>query len=489
MYGTEHPKSGQFFNLKPDTSSMDSPLIACSDIFWAVPYIGGGGPVYVSKLDAFGKVEPTCPVVNGHKQSVLDIAFSPFHSHIMATASDDSTVKIWQLDDTAGVTKDMSDDDAIANLTSHRHAVRTCNFHPTVEGLLFTSSLDLTVRSHDINSGKEVGSLKMELVEGGQVSNLSFNYDGSLVAAACKDKSIRIADPRANSLVLNIPSSSSTLLGRNLRAEWCSFGKGMGSLCTVSTGSTGMRQLCLWDARSMTKPTCTMSIDNGAGQLFPLYDEGVGMIYLAGKGDTIIRGYEMTFLEAMSGATAVKACDFQTSKEPLAGVCLLPKRLMDVKNIEVARILKLTTDTVYPVSLKVPRADILMGYFQDDIFVPTRSKTPSASVSDWTASGEINLEPELDSLQPEGMPTMSAKPEGPVRASKVVEFRQSIKKSEEESKVKDDTFSRLQNLAIQRSKYHPNASGGGHGFKCDATPEHMTAAAGEDPDVDEDEWD
>ena len=488
MHGTEHPKSGQFFNIKPDTS-MDSPLIACSDIFWAIPYVGGGGPVYVSKLDAFGKVEPTCPVVNGHKQSVLDIAFSPFHSHIMATASDDSTVKIWQLDDSTGVTKDMDEGDAVANLATHRHAVRTCNFHPTVEGLLFTSSLDLTVRSHDINSGKEVGLLNMNLVEGGQVSNLTFNYDGSLIAAACKDKTVRIADPRQNNVVLSISPSTYVPLGRNLRAEWCSFGKGMGSVCTVSSGSTGMRQLCLWDSRSMSKPTCTISIDNASGQLFPLYDEGVGMIYLAGKGDTIIRGYEMTFLDAMSGATAVKACEFQTSKEPIAGVCLLPKRLMDVRKIEVARILKLTTDTVCPISLNVPRADILMEYFQDDIFVPTRSKIPSASVSDWTSPDEINLEPEFDSMQPEGMMAMSFKPEGPVRVSKIVEFRQSIEKSEQESKIKDNTFSRLQNLAIQRSKYHPNASGGGHGFKCDATPIHMTAAADEEPEVGEDEWD
>ena len=489
MYGVEHPKSGQFYNIKPDTSSMDSPLLACSDIFWAVPYIGGGGPVYVSRLDAFGKVEPTCPVVNGHKQSVLDISFSPFHSHIMATASDDSTVKIWQLDDSKGVTEDMSERDAIANLTTHRHAVRTCNFHPTVESLLFTSSLDLTVRSHDINSGKEVGLLDLNLVEGGHVSNLTFNYDGSLIAAACKDRSVRIADPRLNSLVLSTPTSSSVSLGRNLRTEWCSFGKGMGSLCTVSSGSTGMRQMCLWDSRSMNKPICTISIDNSSGQLFPLYDEGVGMIYLAGKGDTIIRGYEMTFLDAMCGATAVKATEFQTSREPTAGVCLLPKRLMDIRNIEVARVLKLTTDTVYPISLKVPRADILMEYFQDDIFIPTRSKVPSASVSDWIAPGEINMDPEFDSLQPEGMTALSFKPEGPVRVSKVAEFRQSIQKSQEESKVKDDTFSRLQNLAIQRSKYHPNASGGSHGFKCDATPVHMTADANEDPDVAEDEWD
>ena len=40
-------------------------------------------------------------------------------------------------------------------------------------------------------------------------------------------------------------------------------------------------------------------------------------------------------------------------------------------------------------------------------------------------------------------------------------------------------------MAILRSKYHPNASGGsgGHGFKCDAAPQTK------DDDDDDDGWD
>lgn len=52
-----------------------------------------GGPVYVSKLDSYGKVEPDCAVVNGHKAPVQDISFSPFHTGLMATGSNDSTVR------------------------------------------------------------------------------------------------------------------------------------------------------------------------------------------------------------------------------------------------------------------------------------------------------------------------------------------------------------------------------------------------------------
>jgi WD40 repeat protein len=288
MFGTEHPKSGTFYNLKPNTSAMDSPLIACSDMFWAVPYQGGGGPVYVSKLNSFGKVEPTCPVVNGHKAPVLDISFSPFHSNIMATASDDSTVKIWQLNEDSGVTSDLTERDACSTLNAHSHSVRTCNFHPTVAGLIFTSSLDLTVKLFDINSGSVVGCLDAGLSEGGIVSNLTFNFDGSLAAIATKDRVVKVLDARTGGVCMSTPTGS-TAFGRNLRVEWCCSGPTMGSMATVSTASSGMRQMLMWDPRSMATPICTQSIDNAAGQLFPMYDEGLGVCFLAGKGDTIIR--------------------------------------------------------------------------------------------------------------------------------------------------------------------------------------------------------
>lgn len=48
--------------------------------------------MYVSQLNTFGKVEPDCAVINGHKAPVQDISFSPFHAGLMATGSNDSTV-------------------------------------------------------------------------------------------------------------------------------------------------------------------------------------------------------------------------------------------------------------------------------------------------------------------------------------------------------------------------------------------------------------
>ena len=92
-----------------------------------------------------------------------------------------------------------------------------------MSNLLFTSSLDLTIRLSDISSGSEVSCFDIGLTEGGAVSNLCFNYDGSLVAAACKDRTIRVLDPRSGLLALTAGSDAS-IFGRNLRVEWCTNG-------------------------------------------------------------------------------------------------------------------------------------------------------------------------------------------------------------------------------------------------------------------------
>jgi hypothetical protein len=107
MFGTESVKEFSFYNLQPDLSATDSPIIACSETCFALPYKGGGGPVFISMIDSFGKVKadstayinddsPSSNIlVNAHKAPVQDIAFSSFHDSIMATGSADSTVIVY----------------------------------------------------------------------------------------------------------------------------------------------------------------------------------------------------------------------------------------------------------------------------------------------------------------------------------------------------------------------------------------------------------
>ena len=84
------------------------------------------------------------------------------------------------------------------------------------------------------------------------------------------------------------------------------------------------------------------------------------------------------------------------SSDPQKGLCMVPKRALDVPQCEIARFLKVTPkDIVIPVSFKVPRKSEL---FQDDIFPDSFSGQPSSDVEKFKA-GE-NAEPDLVSMQP-----------------------------------------------------------------------------------------
>jgi coronin-7 len=173
---------------------------------------------YVSKFENYGKVEPNCSLINGHKAAVNDIAFSPFHSGILATAGSDCIIKCWQLPEdasTCGPLPSLQESDAISSLKTHRNSVRTVSFHPTVSHLLASTSQDMSVKLFDISAQSEVCSVALNVSEAAAPSNLSFSLDGSMFCVGCKDRIIRIFDARAGQKTLSTPESS--VLGRNLQ--------------------------------------------------------------------------------------------------------------------------------------------------------------------------------------------------------------------------------------------------------------------------------
>lgn len=61
---------------------------------WIGPTQGGGGPFAVVAYNQVGRFDPSSPIVSGHSAAVLDFEWNPFHDEILASASDDSTIKV-----------------------------------------------------------------------------------------------------------------------------------------------------------------------------------------------------------------------------------------------------------------------------------------------------------------------------------------------------------------------------------------------------------
>lgn len=475
LFGTESPKNSSYFNLRPNIGTSESPLLACSDQFWAIPWQGTGGPIYVSKHGAYGKVEPSAAIIDGHRGTIQDLAFSPFHPNILVSASDDCKVKVWKIPEEGVKDRNFVAGDEAASLDSHTHSVRTCNFHPTLSGFLATTSYDMTIRLWDVEHGapgaiSEINNIVTGLPDMGcAVSNLSFNYDGSLFAVSLRNRVVRICDVRSRFGTVDELGSrdvfssitDSKALGRNLRVTWCGSPSLNVILTTSAAMSTGMRQVQLWDPRKLSEPVAVRAVDNASGALYSTFDPDTSVCFIAGRGDTSIRYYDISASdEAPSSVTLLS--QFQGGSAPISGVCMLPKKVCDVRKIETNRILKLAGDTVTSVSFVLPRADDLKQYFQDDVF-PETQRGPTMSFSTWLSDTSQATTPILETVKPDDMQILSTKRDSLPRnfgKSKISSFQEDIRRGEEECKKKDEMFDRLQQLALQRAAYHPNPSGG-----------------------------
>lgn len=162
-------------------------------------------------------------------------------------------------------------------------------------------------------------------------------------------------------------------------------------------GATGFskdakRQLKIWDCKNLKDPIFKQDIDQVASVLMPMYDDDLGVLYLAGKGDGSIQYYELVNNDRILYTLGV-----YRTPEPQKGGGWVPKRGLEVMQCEVQRFLKLTGKSVIPVSFIVPRK-VGNEVFQQDIYPDAFSGKPSLNADEWI-SGQ-NKNPLLMSLDP-----------------------------------------------------------------------------------------
>jgi coronin-1B/1C/6 len=380
VFGNGAKPEQLFDNIRVSKSAWDTNKVCASTKFIGVSWeASGGGQFCVLDRNNPGKLPANFPLVSGHKAAVLDLDFSPFNPNVIASVAEDGYGYVWSIPD-GGLSKSLTSNDASQTLKGHRRKVGTVNWHPSADNVLATSSTDYTVKVWDVNSGKDICTIGDH---SDNIGSVSWNYDGSLIATACKDKKARLIDPRANKVQHDFPAHQGT---KGSRCIW--LGQ-TGWLLTVGMSKTSEREFKIYDPRDFSKELTFKSVDTASGMFMPFYDNDSKMLYLAGKGDGNIRFYEIVdekpFFYYLSE---------YKSASPQIGCGALPKLAVNVGECEIQVLLKATPSQIEPISFKVPRKSDL---FQEDLFPETASEEAAISAADWF--GGKNANPKLVSLE------------------------------------------------------------------------------------------
>jgi len=376
------PTKGIWDGVRLTKNAWDSNYSCASSKWIAMAWeSGGGGSVGILDATKPGKLEPTkVPLLTGHKGAVLDLEFSPFNDDMLATASEDTRINIWNL--TGGFEGHKTDVAQV--LSGHAKKVGCIKWHPVADNVICSASTDYSLKIWDVETGKPVFQSKDHSTN--IIQSVDWNYDGSLVVTNAKDKLVKIFDPRAQSVVGSCESHVGVKGGRAL---W--LGK-HNLVLSVGFGSGASREYKVYDPRNFTSAICAQNLDSAAGIIMPFYDEDSDILFLAGKGDGNIRFYEI--LPNEEPKSIVQHLSQFSSNNPTNAACSLPRRSCDVNQTEIIRIYKISKGTIVPLKFQVPRKSEL---FAEDIYPPARGDEPNITKEKWFA-GE-NATPKLVSLE------------------------------------------------------------------------------------------
>ncbi|XP_028267214.1 coronin-7-like isoform X1 [Parambassis ranga] len=357
----------------------------------------GGGMLGLSSVKPGSNGQWTVTQVSCHSDVVTDMDFSPFDESLLATCSADAKVKLWRLSDPE---QDQPSSPELT-LCPGQGRLELVNFHPTSSGLLAVC----TAKSPLIwDTSRQDAPLAVLEQHSDLLQSLSWKQDGSLLASSCKDKMLRVFDPRAQ--LTPVQSAKSLQNNKDSRILWAKEDV----LLTTGFDMMRSREVRLWDSRKLSSSLSSVSLGTSSGILIPLFDEDTGLLLLAGLGDTVIDCYEVSSSEPF--LSQVSHCLTDISSR---GVAMVPKLALDVMSCEVMRVLQLTDSCIVPISYQVPRKHSGQE-FHDDLYPDTVGATPAMSAEEWWQGG--NKQVEKVSLHPDKQPKPKAPPARPMPVKK-----------------------------------------------------------------------
>lgn len=369
-------------HLNISQSSGDYNLLASSTEWIATAWQSSpSGAIGVVALNEPGRRKGNVPHLIGHNGQITDLAWNPFHDWVLASSSNDATIKLWKLPE-FGLSENLTTPENTINIQGKK--AETLAWNPTGFNILASGSADGVINIWDVNQNDSKFSINEW---NDSIDSISWNYDGTWLTSVSRDKKLRVIDPRAKSILFETDAHEA--IGKPMRVTHLG---NLHQIVTTGFDKTKNLQFAIWDERALKKPLNMQTLGASPGVLIPLYDNDTNLLFLTSRGDCAIRIYEIT-----DSAPFLYELTPIVDKQPHRGVCMIPKRACNVMSCEVDRILRATNNSIIPVGFQVPKKTYID--FHEDIFPNTPGPEAALTSQQWL-DGEVK-QPILVSLNPE----------------------------------------------------------------------------------------
>ncbi len=168
------------------------------------------------------------------------------------------------------------DFDPVQRIDASPRKIGQVLFHPTASNVLAAATGEHCVKLFDLanvdNGPRTTLGGHTDTIQG-----VDFDPTGTLLATTCRDRKLRMFDPRAGGDPVRIVEGHSGVKGA--RITWMGD---TGRIATTGFSKMSDRQLTVWDAGSLANIK-TVTIDQSAGVIMPFWSDN-GILFLAGKG-------------------------------------------------------------------------------------------------------------------------------------------------------------------------------------------------------------
>ncbi|KAJ2323479.1 Coronin-like protein crn1, partial [Coemansia sp. RSA 2681] len=192
VFGTASKREECYENLRVSINAWDTNYVCANPKYLAVNWnAGGGGAFCVVPHAQAGKLRGDFPLFSAHAGAVLDTAFSPFDDDVIASGAEDHQAMVWRVPADLAEREDADVTQPLAVLGGHGRKVGHVAWNPVAEGVLAVASSDHTVRVWDVAQTAVRATLRGF---GDSIMSIAWDHSGALLAATCRDKRLRVFD-------------------------------------------------------------------------------------------------------------------------------------------------------------------------------------------------------------------------------------------------------------------------------------------------------